>query len=161
MAAFSDVLNDIMDFEGGYVNDPDDPGSETKYGISKTQYPNIDIKNLTFAEASSILEKDYWNRYRLSEINSQLIANKLFLAFINLSPLSVARRVQTALNNCGANVMTDGVLGTASITAINYILEARLLDAIRVELMRLYLYRVKTAPIKIKYLEGWGWRAIN
>jgi hypothetical protein len=50
----------VFKWEGGYVNDPDDPGGETKYGISKRAYPDIDIKNLTKAQAKSIYHQDYW-----------------------------------------------------------------------------------------------------
>jgi len=46
--------------EGGYVNDPRDPGGETKWGISKKSYPLLDIKNLTPETASNIYCKDYW-----------------------------------------------------------------------------------------------------
>lgn len=47
-------------WEGGYVNDPADPGGETKYGISKRSYPDIDIKSLTIEEAHQIYYKDFW-----------------------------------------------------------------------------------------------------
>lgn len=51
----------VLSIEGGYVNDPSDPGGETKYGISKRSYPNVDIKNLTEAGAKEIYKKDYWD----------------------------------------------------------------------------------------------------
>lgn len=44
----------------GYINDPDDLGGETKYGISKRRYPHIDIKSLTLAEAIEIYRRDFW-----------------------------------------------------------------------------------------------------
>ena len=47
--------------DGGYTNDPVDPGGETKYGISKRQYPHLDIKNLKLADAHEIYKRDYWN----------------------------------------------------------------------------------------------------
>ncbi|WP_420267002.1 glycoside hydrolase family 108 protein [Candidatus Magnetominusculus dajiuhuensis] len=50
----------VLDAEGGYVNNPDDPGGETNYGISKRAYPNIDIKNLSVGEAKDIYHRDYW-----------------------------------------------------------------------------------------------------
>lgn len=50
----------VLKFEGGYVNDPDDPGGETKYGISKRSYPNVDIRNLTPELAGTIYQNDYW-----------------------------------------------------------------------------------------------------
>ena len=36
---FEDIINDVFEKEGGYVNDPKDPGGETKYGISKRAFP--------------------------------------------------------------------------------------------------------------------------
>ena len=50
----------IIEREGGYVNDPKDPGGETKYGISKRAFPNLDIKNLSKEEAAKIYYNKYW-----------------------------------------------------------------------------------------------------
>ena len=60
MAQFLEIVYDTLDHEGGYVNDPTDPGGETNYGISKRAYPKIDIKALTKHEAVKIYYKDYW-----------------------------------------------------------------------------------------------------
>jgi lysozyme family protein len=51
----------VVGIEGGYVSNPADPGSETKYGISKRAYPNVDIAGLTLEEAQAIYLRDYWN----------------------------------------------------------------------------------------------------
>lgn len=62
--AFSDKFREVMKFvlkwEGGYVNNPADPGGETKYGISKRSHPNEDIKNLTVERALQIYNDSYW-----------------------------------------------------------------------------------------------------
>ena len=50
--------------DGGYTNDPIDPGGETKFGISKRAHPNEDIKNLTLDRATEIYRSDYWNALR-------------------------------------------------------------------------------------------------
>ena len=42
---FNDVIDKVLEHEGGYVNDPNDLGGETKYGISKRAYPDVDIFN--------------------------------------------------------------------------------------------------------------------
>lgn len=46
----------------GYTNDPNDAGGETKFGISKRAYPNIDIKSLTYDKVKEIYKKDYWDK---------------------------------------------------------------------------------------------------
>ena len=47
--------------DGGYTNNPVDPGGETKYGIAKRWHPNVDIKNLTLADAMDIYHNEYWD----------------------------------------------------------------------------------------------------
>ena len=57
---FYKEIKKVVEREGGYVNDPDDPGGETKYGISKKAYPKVDIKHLTLDDAVEIYKNDYW-----------------------------------------------------------------------------------------------------
>ena len=61
-ASFNFAISHIFMFEGGYVNDPLDKGGETKYGISKRQYPHLDIKNLTKEDAGKIYYRDYFEK---------------------------------------------------------------------------------------------------
>jgi lysozyme family protein len=60
MNDFEQAIELLLAIEGGYVNDPDDPGGETKYGISKRSYPHLDIENLTVEEAKAIYHRDFW-----------------------------------------------------------------------------------------------------
>lgn len=60
MSYFDAAFEAVVGVEAGYVNDPKDPGGETKYGISKRAYPNIDIAKLTLGEAKAIYLRDYW-----------------------------------------------------------------------------------------------------
>ena len=46
--------------DGGYTNNPADPGGETKFGISKRAHPNEDIKNLTPERALALYQAEYW-----------------------------------------------------------------------------------------------------
>lgn len=50
----------LLDHEGGYVNDPDDPGGETKWGISKRSYPALNIARLDRDMAKAIYYQDFW-----------------------------------------------------------------------------------------------------
>jgi lysozyme family protein len=63
--SFDDAFAAVIGVEGVYSNDPNDPGGETKYGISKRAYPNTDIKNLTLDQAKAIYRSDYWNPLQL------------------------------------------------------------------------------------------------
>ncbi|MEM0173017.1 MAG: glycosyl hydrolase 108 family protein [Sulfolobaceae archaeon] len=64
------VIKDwINSVEGGYVNNPHDPGGETKYGISKASFPNLDIKNLTLDEAVNIYRNMYWDALLLDNFD--------------------------------------------------------------------------------------------
>lgn len=53
--------------DGGYTNDPVDPGGETKWGISKRAHPSLDIKNLTFTQACEIYYNEYWKPTKCDE----------------------------------------------------------------------------------------------
>ena len=55
MIGSTEAIEHVLKFEGGYVNDPDDPGGETNFGISKRSYPDLDIAALTVADAVEIL----------------------------------------------------------------------------------------------------------
>lgn len=61
MSFFDAAFAIVVGLEGGYVNDPLDPGGETKYGISKRAFPDLDIKDLTVDQAKAIYRKKYWD----------------------------------------------------------------------------------------------------
>jgi len=60
MNDFKEALNFVLKWEGGYSNDPNDPGGETKFGISKRSYPELDISKLTLEQAKEIYYQNYW-----------------------------------------------------------------------------------------------------
>ncbi len=57
---FMVAVNFVLQWEGSYSNRKDDPGLETKWGISKRAYPTLNIKELTKEQAIAIYRKDYW-----------------------------------------------------------------------------------------------------
>lgn len=58
---FVAAVNEVLGEEAGYVNNPADPGGETKWGISKRAFPSVDIVNLTREQASALYRTNYWN----------------------------------------------------------------------------------------------------
>lgn len=61
MSCFDAAFAYVVGVEAGYVNDQNDPGGETKYGVSKRAYPNEDIPNLTLDRAKQLYLRDYWD----------------------------------------------------------------------------------------------------
>ncbi len=76
---FKEAVADLIDnWEGGYVNDPDDPGGETKFGISRRNYPTVDIKGLTKDGAAAIYYRDFWQKYKLDSVEDPRMRAKEF-----------------------------------------------------------------------------------
>jgi lysozyme family protein len=94
-AAFSKAIARLLSDEGGYVNNPADPGGETKFGISKRQYSTLDIKLLTQSQAIDIYYRDWWQRYRYSALPDE-IGIKLFDLAANIGPAHASSCLQRA-----------------------------------------------------------------
>jgi lysozyme family protein len=70
--SFDKAVGFVLSHEGGYSNDPKDPGGETNHGISKRAYPKLDIKNLTREDAIEIYRREYWDKINGDELPSGL-----------------------------------------------------------------------------------------
>jgi lysozyme family protein len=112
MTWFDQCFDKLISHEGGYVNDPRDPGGETKYGISKRAYPQVDIKNLTLDAAKAIYKRDYWDRAQCDKLPPQL-AYLLFDAAVNSGIGQAIRFLQRAVN-----LADDGVIGPMTLAAV-------------------------------------------
>jgi len=112
MSTFDTISAFTLKAEGGYSNDPEDPGGETNYGISKRDHPNTDIKNLTIPQALQIYHDEYWVRMS-GDLLPPLTACALF-------DFGFASGVSTGVEHLQnlAGVAPDGQLGPRSIAAI-------------------------------------------
>lgn len=72
MSFFDAAFAIVVGIEAGYVNDVNDPGGETKFGISKRAYPNEDIPNLTIERAKQIYLRDYWTKANCDALSWEL-----------------------------------------------------------------------------------------
>jgi lysozyme family protein len=111
--SFEQAVALVLKHEGGYSADPRDPGGETRYGISKRAYPDVDILRLTEDEAKAIYRRDYWDKLRPDELPQQL-AICVFDCAVNMGRDKAIRLLQRA---CG--VAQDGVMGGNTIAAAN------------------------------------------
>ena len=108
---FENALKFVLSYEGGYVNDPNDPGGETNLGISKRAYPNEDIKALTKEKAAEIYRRDYWDSCKCNELPESM-AIAVFDCAVNQGVKTASRLLQIAV---GATV--DGVIGPKTVLA--------------------------------------------
>lgn len=97
MSLFHQIIPFIMEEEGGYVNHPNDPGGETKYGISKRSYPHLNIKDITQQDAVRIYYDDYW-KDEWNKLGLPLAACMLDTA-VNMG----MGRAKEFLKNCGGS----------------------------------------------------------
>lgn len=151
---FMTAVNHLLMVEGGYVNDPSDRGGETKYGISKRQYPELDIKNLTKEQAVEIYYLDYWQAYHCDKI-SPAFALFLFDAVVNHRPKTAVKFLQQTVN-----VTVDGIIGNQTITALN--LQRADASYIHKALIRALAFRADfyhdlcvENPAQERFLMGW------
>ena len=146
MAKFSDAIQIVLDNEGGYVNDPNDAGGETNFGISKRAYPNVDIKNLTVEDAKRIYFSDFW---RFGEINNQALATKIFDMYV-LAKHNSTKVLQRLL---GAH--DDGLYGPATERLVNLEDPFLLISRFRTGMVQYFLDVVQAHPEDAEFLNGW------
>lgn len=159
MSNFEKAVEVVLAHEGGYVDHKSDPGGETKYGISKRSYPNVDIKNLTIARAKQIYFNDFWSPYKYDQIINDAIATKLFDTSVNVGPKRAFRFMQQALNQMGKSLVADGIMGDKTVEAINAVDNFVLLNVYRSVQAEYYKGLVAADPKKAVFLKGWLRRA--
>ncbi len=163
MADFNPAIERTIYFEignttnGGYVNDPDDPGRETKYGISKRAYPEVDIKKLTRLAAGYIYRADYWNAIKGNDFldRYQNLAETVFDFAVNAGVRRASKYLQTAINSMRIlRIRVDGHIGWITIGAVHQIDQIKLLGYYN-HLRLVYYRKLARKREKRKYLYSW------
>jgi lysozyme family protein len=111
MSAFDQSLAFVLKWEGGLVNDSNDPGGLTNHGISQRAYPGLDIRGLTKQDVVSIYQRDYWEPARCGEMPAP-VALVVFDSAVNQG---VSRAVQCIQAACGESA--DGIPGPRTMEA--------------------------------------------
>lgn len=111
---FDRAFEMVVGVEGGYVNDPEDPGGETHFGISKRAYPNLDIKALTSEQAKDIYFRDYWVPAGCGHIADEAMAILMFDCAVNQG-VDRARKL-AAKANTPAEFQAERALHYASLS---------------------------------------------
>ena len=109
---FEQAIARVLDHEGGYTDGKNDPGGETKWGISKRAYPELNIKTLTREQAVAIYRRDFWDVVEADKMPRALQYPALDFA-INSGPMTAIRKLQSA-----ANIADDGYWGPVTKAAV-------------------------------------------
>jgi len=154
----TEALKFTLKWEGGFTNDPVDPGGATNKGIIQSVYnryrrrKGLDIrsvKNLTEQEMLEIYEKDYWDLVRAKYLKSPL-GLVMFDTCVNMGPSGSISRLQMAL---GLKVTGSW---TKEISEVIHTCDA---GAIALQICRLRFAkryaRVKEDERQRKFLRGW------
>jgi len=157
LTTFEEIIEKVLDHEGGYVNDPVDPGKETKYGISQKFNPKIDIKNLTVDQAKEIYYKKYWTPNKCDQLPSHL-RHFYFDTCVNQGAIKAIKILQRAVNNKSLTIIkVDGKIGPKTIAA-SQDLE---LDRAKAYRIKAYIHTITFNPRLEKYFYGWFRRVLE
>ena len=174
-ASISDLIDALIEREGGYVNHPADKGGPTCFGITEPVarahgYGGA-MRVLPRDEATRIYERLYWLRPRFDEVakRSASLGAELFDTGVNMGP-SVAttflQRALTALNRNGVDypdLVPDGRIGSQTLVALDAFFarrgkqggEAVLLRALEALQGERYLRLAERRPANEAFLYGW------
>ena len=179
---FDKAILITLKHEGGFVNDPVDPGGATNWGMSIRFLTNDagdsdgdgfmdgdidkdgdidvdDIKNMTVEQARELYRIHFWDKYGYEEIVDFTVAARMFDMTVNMGPNQTGKICQRALNDLGNNLKVDGKVGPKTRAQINCTDSEMLMSEIRQEHAQFYINLIAAKPKFEKYRKGWLRRA--
>jgi len=160
MEAFNNAFEYLLKNEGVYSFSKNDPGGETKFGISKRSYPHIDMKELTLERAKEVYYNDFWQKGRMDEFSNAMISTKLFDMSVNMGLRQATICLQRALLSVlGERMEEDGVIGSQTISVANRAPPRELLASLKSECAGFYRLLASRKPDLSVFLKGWLKRA--
>ena len=128
MLSVREIARDIVAREGGFVNDPDDPGGATKHGVTLATLRRLgldltgdgkvgeaDLRRLGREQAAEIFVEHYFRRPRIADLPASLHA-PVFDMYVNAGSHAV-KVLQRLLNEMGADLAIDGAIGALTVAA--------------------------------------------
>lgn len=180
MRSVEQIAREIVAREGGYVDDPDDPGGATNHGVTIGTMRNLgldlngdgridkrDVRALTPTQAQQIFVEHYFRRPRLAELPA-ILQPSIFDMYVNAGTNSV-KILQRLLTRMGFPASDDGIVGPLTIAAANEAAQAapqHLADAYGIARRNYYYALADQRPASRKYARtkaggkgGWITRA--
>lgn len=139
----------------GYVNDPTDPGGETKGGISKRAFPHLDIKNLTLEKIVSLYHVRYWRAAHCLDWSAP-VALMVFDAAVQHGPVTAIELLQEI-----SGVKADGKVGPLTRAAVASLDSGYLVNRYSLRRARFYARIITKNQSQTRFIEGWHNRLVD
>lgn len=168
---FKKAFDHILRVEGGFVDNPNDPGGRTNLGITERTFrrwlkvsglPEADVADLQQEEAFYIYHDFYWREGQCNRLPWPISLYHLD-GYVNLLPRDAGRVLQRALKIFDPKIVVDGVVGPITIRTANaldfsHLSGREVLTEYLWERIRLYIRKVKANEKKLEFLPIWLWR---
>jgi lysozyme family protein len=135
--------------EGGYVDNPNDSGGPTKYGITQKDMPGVNIQDITPEQATEYYQDHYWKAL-YSQIDSQVVADKLFDMGVLFGVGEAVKLLQIVLT-----LTADTIFGPHTLEAVNQADPGSLLTTYKTALVNYVIGIANDRPQDRVFLTGW------
>jgi len=167
MATIDKFIPQLIKFEGGYVNNPNDRGGATKYGVTLKTWRKIgydvnqdgvidekDMEMLSEEDFKNVVNQ-YWAVCKANQIKNQSIASFIVDWAYNSGPNNAIKNVQRCLG-----LKDDGIIGPITLKAINDHFEKEYLARILFVKLKIARYNfiiniVERDESQSVFLKGW------
>lgn len=158
MANFDQAISVVLRHEGGFVNNPDDPGLITNYGISQVQLSKwrnqpvtpADMIDLTIDQAKALYKTHYWDLLRLDSLKSDLLATLILDMAVLRGPGRVVQDLQSILG-----IHMDSIMGPVTIETLNVQTEREIGVKFLQACELAFVFIVQGKPTQVEFLAGW------
>jgi lysozyme family protein len=160
MADVNLLIPKILQFEGGFVDDPDDHGGATNMGVTFGTFQTVfgndktvgDLQNMSIADFTTVLKKYFWDRWLGDQINNQSVA-EILVDWAWASGhwgITIPQRI--------LGVTADGIVGTKTITALNATDQHNFFDQVKSARFTFINNLVTMDLSQQKFEKGWNER---
>ena len=183
MTNFDWAVQCVLHHEGGWTDNPNDPGGATNFGIS-LRYLQArgdldgdglpdgdmdgdgdvdvdDIRAIDSGDAIELYRTGFWLPNMLDRVRSELVATKIFDMAVNMGSRQAWKLVQRSANKLGSDLTVDGLVGGFTISAVNSYLRSDydLVNVIRDRQANFYETIIERKPKLATFRLGWRRRA--
>lgn len=124
---FNEIIEEVLEAEGGFVNDPDDLGGATNFGVTQKSYSAFldrkasveDVKNMTREEAKECYKEDFWYPAKVDRLPENL-RHIYFDMVVNMGRKNAGKIIQQAVNTKKNQTLleVDGIVGSGTLSHV-------------------------------------------